>query len=66
MSKNELSISSNRAGVITIIFLDSGEEIQLNAKTGEEKFELVRTAILEKGLVFTEKLEKMTRKALRS
>ena len=64
MGKKGLSISSNRAGVITIIFPDSGEEIQLKAKTGEEMFELVRTTILAKGLVFTEKIEKMTRKVL--
>jgi hypothetical protein len=66
MNKNKLSIRKNRAGVITIDFGDSEPEIMIRAETGEEKFELVRTAILEKGLVFTEKIEKMTRKVLRS
>jgi hypothetical protein len=64
----KFSIKKGPDGSVTVVWNDyfTGfrERVQIRAKTPEEKFNTIRQLILEKGLVFTEKIEKMVRKEL--
>lgn len=62
--KLKVVITNNNDGTITINSDGFSKTVWIRAKTGEQKFESVRTAILEEGLVFSEKIEKMVRREL--
>jgi hypothetical protein len=64
MGKNEVEIRKNGEGIITVVGPHFHRFIDIRAKTGKEQFEAVRALILEEGLVFTEKIEKLARKKL--
>lgn len=59
-----LSIERGRNGTIELFNDSFWAEIEIRALPPQKKFEAVRTAILEKGLVFTEKIEKKLRREL--
>ena len=64
MSENEVTVRRHKNGIMSIETDDFYAEIQIRAETPAEKYEIVRAAILRKGLVFTEKVEKQLRKEL--
>jgi hypothetical protein len=64
MKKNEVKITKNTDGTVTIESSGFSRKIWIRAKSPLEKVEAVRAVILEEGLVFTEKIERMAQKEL--
>jgi hypothetical protein len=64
MGKKPVVIRRRPDGSLELILEGFSDKIQIWANTPEEKFEAVREQILKKGLVFTEKIEKLVRKEL--
>jgi hypothetical protein len=65
MGKNRPFVKCNSDGNFMLKSDTFSTIFQIWAETAAEKFELVRTTILGKGLVITEKLEKKVRKELK-